>query len=58
MSVTLEVSHTEMSWLKFPAIPNIKSSLVTLEVSHDEMSELNTLARVNLRPGEMRRSTR
>ena len=44
MLVTLEVSHTEMSWLKILAPKNMSSMAVTLEVSHPEMSPLKLLA--------------
>ena len=42
MSVTLEVSHVEMSPLKTKALLNMELMSVTLEVSHVEMSPLKS----------------
>ena len=48
MSVTLEVSHVEMSPLKSLAPLNMELMSVTLEVSHVEMSPLKSLAPWNI----------
>ncbi len=48
MLVTLETSHSEMSWSKADANLNISCMLVTLETSHKEMFWLNAIAEMNI----------
>ena len=48
MSVTLEVSHPEMSTSKEAASKNMRDMSVTLEVSHPEMSPLKEVASENM----------
>ena len=40
ISVTLETSHSEMSWLKLSASSNISLISVTFETSQSEISQL------------------
>ena len=45
MTVTVETSHEEMSWLKSEAPPNMTSMLLTPETSHEERFPLKEEAR-------------
>ena len=48
MSVTLDTSHFEMSWLKATAFWNIAYMFVTLDTAHFEISWLKAAALWNI----------